>query len=568
MNTIELFLDKSDKIKQADHSLFLSVSEQNNSILSILAEFPTKFFHSEDKVWELPLFLYQKVVDRLSELPIELIIDTDLESAHYDNILELPDGFNFKTKPYNYQKDSFIRGMKDNHFILADDVGIGKTKQAIDIAVGHKYKDGFKHCLVICCIAKSQPQWVREISKHSNETAYLLGRREKKKGGYRIAGTKEKLKDLNNLPDDYFIVVNIETLRDDDFANRLIEMVDDNEIEMIICDEVHKCKNPKSRQGSALLLLEPKVTLPLSASLIMNSPLDLYVPLYWTGYTDTKYGSFEWYFTIKDNMKQIIGFRHMDELKDMVDSAVLRRRKEDVLPDLPPRIISFEYLKMGTKQQKIYEEVESRILEQVDLIRTPSEARSAYTRLRQATAHTSLLSTTVSESIKFDALIDDLDEAVVNGHKVVVLSNWSSVIELAYKTAEKFNPVMIHGKVGAVEQDERIQKFVNDEDCHVIFGTIGVAGTALDDLKVAQTMIFLDEPWNAATLEQAMGRLGREGTTHSPYYKIYIAEGTLDELVHQKVVSKGKMSDIIIDNYKPSDNLLRLDSVMSRLIGY
>lgn len=566
MKTIELFLDKSDKIKQADNSLFLAVSEQDNSILTILAEFPTKFFHSEDGVWELPLFLFNKVVERFSELPVKLIVDTDLESAHYDRVLELPDGFNFKTTPYSYQKDSFIRGMSDNNFILADDVGIGKTKQAIDIAVGNKYKDGFKHCLVICCIAKSQPQWVREISKHSDESAFLLGKRNKKNGGYKIAGIKEKLKDLNNLPDDYFIVVNIETLRDEDFANRLIEMVDDGEIEMIVCDEIHKCKNPKSKQGSALILLEPKATLALSASLIMNSPMDLYVPLFWTGYTDTKYGSFEWYFTVKDNMKQVVGFRHMEELRDMVDRAVMRRRKEDVLPDLPPRIINFEYLKMGAKQQKIYDEVENRILEEIDLIRTPMEARSAYTRLRQATAHTSLLSSAVSESIKFEAMIDDIEEAVINGHKVVVLSNWSSVIELAYKTSLKYNPVMIHGKIGAVEQDERIQKFVNDPECSVIFGTIGVAGTALDDLKVAQTMIFLDEPWNAATLEQAMGRLGRDGTTKSPYYKIYIVEDTIDELVHHKVVSKGKMSDIIIDNYQPSENIARLDLVMSRLL--
>lgn len=91
---------------------------------------------------------------------------------------KIPDGFEFKTKPFAHQVDGFNFGLTTNKWLLGDEQGLGKTKQVIDIAVAKKLQFGYKHCLIVCGVNGLKWNWVNEIHTHSNEALGFLVREE------------------------------------------------------------------------------------------------------------------------------------------------------------------------------------------------------------------------------------------------------------------------------------------------------------------------------------------------------------------------------------------------------
>ena len=165
-------------------------------------------------------------------------------------------------------------------------------------------------------------------------------------------------------------------------------------------------------------------------------------------------------------------------------------------------------------------------------------------RLRQATAFTGILSSTIRESAKFERLLEILDELEKNNKKAIVFSNWTSVINPLYEILQPYNPAIITGETkDRVEQE---QKFMTDDSCRVIVGTIGAMGTGLT-LTAATTVIFLDEPWNKAIKDQAEDRAHRIGTTENVNIITLIAKDTIDERINEIVEKKGAMADMMID---------------------
>lgn len=456
--------------------------------------------------------------------------------------------------------------------------GLGKTMQVINLACIKKQQKNYKHCLIICGVNGLKWNWKAEVEKHSNEKAYILGTRYDSKGNEKIGSINDRLEDLETLLDDYkrkdglintdfgiynsyFIITNIETLRNEKIIQKLKELCDEGIINMLALDEGHKCKDPTSQQGKALLKLQAETMISMTGTPLMNNPLDLYIHLKWLGYEKHAYYSFKKHYCIFGGFGgyQIVGYRNLDQLKEQFEDIMLRRLKKDVL-DLPDKIYTTEYVEMSPKQAKIYKEVSMEIKENIDKVTNAINPLAELIRLRQATGYTGILSSTIQESAKLDRLEELLDEIVSNGGKALIFSNWTAMTNPTFERFKRFNPAIITGETkDRVEQQD---KFMNDDTCKIIIGTIGAMGTGLT-LTAGSTVIFLDEPWNRATREQAEDRAHRIGTKENVNIIFLITKNTIDERIHDIVEQKGHLADMLVDGKVVGDKKQLINYLLS-----
>ena len=280
---------------------------------------------------------------------------------------------------------------------------------------------------------------------------------------------------------------------------------------------------------------------------LMNNPMDLYVILKWLGYENHTFYSFKQHYCVMGGYGgyEIVGYKNMDQLTNQINSIMLRRLKKDVL-DLPEKIYVDEYVDMLPKQSEIYKEVQMDIKAHIDEIKFDNNPLSTLIRLRQATGYTGILSSSIQESAKLDRMVDLVDEAVSNDDKCLVFSNWTQMTDEIVKRLKQYNPALITGQTKDSDRTIQQDKFMNDDSCKVIVGTIGAMGTGLT-LTAGTTVIFLDEPWNKALFEQAVDRAHRIGTKNNVTIYSIMCKGTIDERIHDLIYKKGQMSDAIID---------------------
>ena len=401
--------------------------------------------------------------------------------------------------------------------------------------------------------------WKNEVETHSNEKAWILGTRFKK-GKERIGTIKDRYEDLYNLDsiNSYFLITNMETLRANTcekigkrkkynfyISERIQELIEDGTIGLVAFDEVHKCKDPNSLQGKSLLKIKPKFAIPMSGTPLMNSPLDLYVPLNWIGVENHSFYAFKNHYCRMGgfNNKQVMGTKNLDQLRAILDKHMLRRLKDDVL-DLPPKICSTVYVEMENDQKKIYNEVLGEIKRDIDKIRINPDPLSQLLRLRQATGYPQILTSKKVNSAKVERLKEILQEIINNGEKAIIFSQWTSVVNPVYEELKMYNPAIITGDVK--NREEQKDKFMNNNLCKVIIGTIGAMGTGLT-LTEASTVIFLDSPWTKANKEQAEDRAHRIGTKGTVNIITLVTKGTIDERIEDIVYKKGEMADYLVD---------------------
>ena len=555
---ITIKLDKANKCN-GEYSLYLTF-RYNPDVVNIIRDLPIRYWNAETKEWEIPFKYFSKLKSIFDGYSLN-VPDYDeikkLQVLEAEQINYIPNNYKFKINPFKHQIDGVNFGLKYDKFVLGDEQGLGKTMQAINIATIKKLQKGYKHCLIICGVNGLKWNWQAEIEKHSNERGYILGTRYDKKGRAKIGTMKDRLEDLRvdsdndfinpNMNDSYFIITNIETLRNEDIIENLKALCDLKTINMIVLDEGHKCKDPTSIQGKHLLKLKADSMISMTGTPLMNYPLDLYIHLKWLGYESHGFYQFKQHYCIYGGYGgyQIIGYKNLDQLKEQFDEIMLRRLKKDVL-DLPEKIHTIDYVELGAKQKKIYKEVYAEISDNIDLVASAVNPLTEMIRLRQATGFTGVLSSTIRESAKFERLLEILDELAKNNKKAIVFSNWTSIINPLNQILEEYgyNPAIITGEINNRVAQEK--KFMNDDSCRVIVGTIGAMGTGLT-LTAANTVIFLDEPWNKAIKDQAEDRAHRIGTTENINIITLIAKDTIDERINEIVEKKGAMADMIID---------------------
>ena len=526
-------------------SLFISF-DFNRSIVEELKLIQSSFYDADSKEWEIPLTSLSEFVDRCCIYDdIELIIlpDENVESITHELL-------QYKTQPFEYQLEGIQHGLNNSRWLLLDAPGLGKTLQLIYLAEELKHRNGLEHCLIICGINTLKTNWKTEIEKHSSEKCRILGQRVNRKGELVIDGVQKRVEQLQERIEEFFVVTNIETLRDDRIIKALLKNKP-NKFDMVIVDEIHKAKSNTSQQGKNLLNLN-KATYRIGATgtLLLNNPLDTYVPLKWIGAEHSTYSNFRYYYCNYGGPfnNEIIGFKNVNILQNQLKKYSLRRTK-DIL-NLPPKTIIPEYVDMSDAQHVFYENVKSGISQEVDKVRLNSANTLAMVaRLRQATACPSILTTENIPSAKIERAIDLTEQIVNNGEKVVIFSTFK---ETVYNISKQLSTLGISCVFGTGDQtdyeiDSSKYAFQNDPDTRVFVGTWQKCGTGIT-LTAASYMIFIDTPFTAAEFEQACDRIHRIGTSGAVFIYNLISHGTVDERVWEIVNDKEAISDYIIDD--------------------
>ena len=545
-----------------DYSLYVTF-DFDMRIVEVIRSFSTKFWNAEDKIWELPL-------NKLTELTTKIDwCEFDITADEYVTLekpeVKVPDNFNFKTNPYDHQIVGFNYGLQNDRWLLGDEMGLGKTKQVIDIAVAKKLQKGYKHCLIVCGVNGLKWNWRNEVYTHSNESAYILG--QKVKGNkISIGSNKDKLNDVKNLSsiNSYFIITNVETLRDEAINEELQKLCKDGTIGMIAFDECHKAKNPTTQQGKGILKLQAETMIAMTGTPLMNNPMDLYIILKWLGYEKHAFYSFKKHYCVMGGFGgyEIVGYKNLDELQEQLDDIMLRRKKEEVL-NLPEKTYIEEYVEMSEAQKKIYNEVTDEIKDNIDQISIAPNPLAELIRMRQATGFTGILSSTVQESAKLDRMEELVEEAKENGKKVVIFSNWTQMTDVIYTrlTTKGFRIAQITGETPDAQRQSIVENFQTGR-YDAIIGTSGAMGTGLT-LTAGTVEIFLDEPWNMALKEQCVDRCHRIGQKDNLTIYTLMCKDTIDERIHEIVEQKGEMANAIVDGKVTMNNKELLNYLLS-----
>lgn len=560
-------------------SAFVSF-EYDSNLVSIIKSMGTRVYIPDKKTWEIPESAVPMLMSRLRDY--DVLLRGEMRHETPESHAQLPSGFVFTTKPYKHQMEGVIYGLEHESFLLGDDQGLGKTKEIIDLAMCRKQTDGLKHCLIICGINGNKYNWADEVKIHSREDSWILGTRFTKRPPIKMieGSTKDKMEDLNNIPHQFFWITNIETLRGGIFkekqgkrtvirfpiAEKIQELCDRGIIGMIAFDEAHKAKNPDSQQGKALLSIDckgPKI--PMSGTFVLNNPLDLYLPLRWSGFETHSFYAYKQHYCTMGGFggKEIVGYKNLDELRSMVSKVMLRRVKGDVL-DLPPKVHTIEWVDAYPEQKSLYKDVRDQVRDNIDKVKVHPDPLSEMLRLRQVTGYPGILSSTVTKSAKMDRMEELVEEEVSVGGKAIIFSNWSEMTNVIRHKLKKYNPAYITGEVGSVQRMEEKDRFQNDPNCKVMIGTIGALGTGFT-LTAAQLVIFVDEPWNRGIKDQAEDRAHRIGTRGTVRIVTILTRDTVDEGVYNLVQKKGKMADLLVDGKVDGKNV---DNVLSYLLTF
>lgn len=549
---IKLKFDFSQKLSYKQ-SLYIK-GDYNSNILDVIHSFQTRYYHRNSKLWECKIDYFPIILDKLKFEDIQICGEVPKKFEKYLKMLDIYDeqdaDYLSRTKPFEHQMDSFKYALTHNKFLLGDEQGLGKTKQALDIAVARKHK--MRHCLIVCGVNNLKWNWYKEVEIHTNEKAHILGSRVNRKGKTVIGSSAERLADLKQIHDEYFLITNIETLRDKSIQSQIKKMCSDGIIGMTIIDEIHKCKNSQSKQGKAIHCCCSYYRLALTGTPLMNNPVDLYNVLKWL---EVENHSLTYFKNLYCEMGgfggyEIIGYKNLDQLENSLNKNMLRRRKEEVL-DLPPKIYTDELLDLDSSQDKLYRDVTNQIIEDIDRIMLLPNPLTELIRLRQVTSNPNILTSKNITNVKYDRILDILESIT---DKVIIFSNWTKVINPLYIKLSSlgYNPALVTGE--SKDPIVEMNKFQSDNTCKVILGTTPALGTGYT-LTAANTVIFIDEPWSKAIKDQAEDRCHRIGTKGTVNIITLICKDTIDERIHQIIKDKGELSDRIVDGkaVQPSD---------------
>ena len=543
-------------------SLFVSFN-YNKQIVDEIKLLEMSFYNADTKEWETPLSNLSELLDRLcifDDIKFECLRDCQRDTQQY-GLSE------YKTKPFEHQIEGIQFGLQNDRWLLLDAPGLGKTLTLTYLAKELKEQRGLEHCLIICGLNTLKMNWKDEIEKHSDLSCRILGQRINRNGKLVVEGIQERLKQLQQPIEEFFVVTNIETLRDDKIVQALLKNKY-NKFDMIVTDEIHVCKSNQSQQGKNLLKLN-KATYRIGATgtLLLNNPVDAYVPLKWIGAERANMTNFKGYYCKFGGFSnnEIIGFKNLTILKDHIDKYSLRRTK-DIL-NLPEKTIINEYVEMCPKQADFYTNIMEGIISQVDRVKIKNAANvlGMVTRFRQATACPQILTSENIPSAKLDRAQDLVEQLVESGEKVVVFSTFKESAYVLAQRLSKYKFVVATGDYSDDDVNRAKQMFQEDEDCKVFIGTWQKCGTGIT-LNAASYMIFLDVPWTDGVYEQAQDRIHRIGSKRPVFIYHLISRGTIDERVLEIVSDKGHLANYVIDDEITQEGLESLRKYIEDLL--
>lgn len=432
----------------------------------------------------------------------------DVSITHGDRLL-----------PYQRVGVKFLTEAK--RAILADDVGLGKTAQAIRAAL----EINAKHVLVVTKKSLLH-NWTCEIQRWAGCSAYVLTTQ-------------------NTFVPERFVVTNYETV-----IKRTGELIR-QDFDVLVVDEAAAIKNRKARRTKAIYQLAkniPYVWL-LTATPTPNSPDEIWSLLHCIRpKAYSSYWSFvEKHFITRPNFfggRDIVSVKNPDALAQELAPMVLRRDKTRL--NLPPLTEETIWLSLDGEQRRIYRELRQyfvTILDEEKVVTAPS-VLAQLTRLRQVLCSPALIGGP-DESIKTDALFELLEEYTPQ-HKVLVFTTFASYVKLLLPKLEQFGAVAITGDTPMHERAQAVERLNNDPNTRVFIGTIQAAGEGLN-LQAADIVIFLNKSWVPSENEtQAIGRAHRQGQKNPVHVVNLVVAKTVDEYIEEVLAAKKQRTDAVL----------------------
>src|SRR5215510_26501 len=415
-----------------------------------------------------------------------------------------------------YQLDGIAFAAATGRAVLTDDMGLGKTIQAIGVSELLARETGISKVLVVCP-ASVKSQWRSEIRRFCDRDCQLISGAIASRGGQYANGC-------------FFTICNYEQVLRDILS---IERVN---WDLIILDEGQRIKNWEAKTSRVIKGLRSRFALVLSGTPLENRLDELYSVVQFID--DCRLGpAFRFYnrHRVVDEKGKVLGYKNLAELREKLQPVLLRRTRESVRQQLPPR--TNEIIRITPTEEQLglhgsHMLIVSRItrkkfLTEMDLLRLQKHllmcrmsADSTFLVDKLAPGYSSKL-----EELDnlFDRLFSEEDR------KVLLFSEWTTMLDLIEPLLKKrhLRFVRLDGSVPQKLRHGLVHEFKTNPECR-LFLTTNAGSTGLN-LQAANTVINVDLPWNPAVLEQRIARAYRMGQEQPVQVFVLVTEETIEE---------------------------------------
>lgn len=562
-------IEQRPPLKVSGISSFLITFNYNPVLVDTIKTLPLAIWHKKLLTWEIPADCLTEALDKLTfydEITLQLQPDKEeMKTDHFQ--LTEDEVLSFKFKPFQHQIEGVNFGLDPQRpkWLLLDAPGIGKTNEIIMYAEVLKKRGLIDHCMIICGVDSLRQNWKREIQKFSNESCVVLGEKISKYGKVSYEPVKKRVEILENPISEFFVIVNAATLRSDEIIEAFKK--GPNRFGLIAVDEVHKFATKTSAQGSNLLKLGADYKVAATGTLIMNSPVSAYMPLAWTENDKATLTTFKSQYCELGGFgdKQIIGYKNLEILREELQGCSIRRTLDQVRADMPAKTITYEAVEMSDEHRKFYEAIKEGVKEEADKIELKAaNLLSLTTRLRQATACPSILTTQDILSSKLERIVEVAKELLESGEKVVIFCNFKEPVYQIAKLLEKYKPTVNTGDQDDSLVFRNMEKFQADPEEKLFIGTAQKCGTGYT-LNAASYLLCEDSPWTWAALTQTADRIWRVTNTRPAIVKIFGCADTIDDRVWEIVETKKELGDYLVDR-KENELSVSLQNEMRRIL--
>jgi superfamily II DNA or RNA helicase len=446
------------------------------------------------------------------EEKLKQIFPRGIDSPAFEKLLRVP--------LYDYQREGALFAVRAGRCLIGDEMGLGKTIQAIAAVEIFARNFGVERVLIICPTSLKH-QWEREIEKFADRSAHAVG------------GLRPR-RQRNYAEKSFYKITNYDTVHAD------MDLINAWSPDLVILDEAQRIKNWNTRTARSVKRLASPYAIVLTGTPLENRLEELvsivqFVDRHRIGPTFRFLADHQ----IHDGESgRVIGYKNLDSIGKTLAPILIRRRKKEVLAELPERLDKHLFVPMTPQQMTHHEEnrdTVARVVAKWRKFKFLSEADQrrlmiGLQNMRMSCDSTFLLDQETDFGVKADELATQLDEMLEQPDvKVVIFSQWLRMHEILVRRLRKrkWNHVVFHGSVPGGQRKKLVDRFREDELCRAFLAT-DAGGVGLN-LQHASVVVNVDLPWNPAVLEQRIGRVHRLGQRQPVRVVNFVSQGTIEE---------------------------------------
>ncbi|WP_454629189.1 DEAD/DEAH box helicase [Bradyrhizobium cenepequi] len=446
-----------------------------------------------------------------------------------------------KVPLYPYQAEGALFAVRAGRVLIGDEMGLGKTIQAIAATEILARHFGVSKVLVICPTSLKY-QWQSEITRFS-------GRQGENAARVISGGRAQRQKDY--ALDDFCKITNYEKLKPD------LDLIAAWAPELVIVDEAQRVKNWNTIAARALKRIDSSYAIVLTGTPLENKLEELisivqFVDQHRLGPTWKLLHEHQ----VKDEAGRVTGYTGLAEIGQTLAPVMIRRRKSEVLRQLPSRTDQNLLVPMTEMQMLHHRENADQVAKIVQRWRktrflSDKDQRRlacALQNMRMSCNSTYLLDQETDHGVKADELAALFDQLFAEPDaKAVVFSQWTRTHDIIIRRLEArgLGYVSFHGGVPSDKRPALVAQFRDDPACRVFLSTD--AGSTGLNLQHASTLVNVDLPWNPAILEQRIARVHRLGQARPVRVINFVAKGTIEEGMLSVLAFKRSLSAGILD---------------------